>query len=264
LKESSGNNLSFEKLSDQHRGDIIETSLQTIVMYMASLTSVYTSIGLCKAGDASSASNTNDQLVNASHDWDEAVAYWSGSFENSSGSGTDRDNGFLLYALAYDLCDDFENCVDEEAKNNIELLALFMEGRQHILDGNCDELEKLGPKIEALLLIPLIQGTLYYASKKEGVFGFDDSGNFGKVGSELDTAAAFALAASILPYVDYVNYDAAKVIANIMMSPSCLKMIVIPMVPWCTNRIRIVSQCLIRLLGLHQRRTLSIVAWLVL
>mmetsp|Transcript_54383 Transcript_54383/g.63563 ORF Transcript_54383/g.63563 Transcript_54383/m.63563 type:complete len:183 (+) Transcript_54383:1083-1631(+) len=139
-----------------------------------------------------------------------------------------------------------------------------MEGRQHILDGNCDELEKLGPKIEALLLIPLIQGTLYYASKKEGVFGFDDSGNFGKVGSELDTAAAFALAASILPYVDYVDSDAAKVIANIMMSPSCLKMIVIPMVPWCTNRIRIVSQCLIRLLGLHQRWTLLIVHWLVL
>lgn len=32
LKESSGNNLSFEKLSDQHRGDIIETSLQTVVI----------------------------------------------------------------------------------------------------------------------------------------------------------------------------------------------------------------------------------------
>jgi len=122
--------------------------------------------------------------------------------EKPSSSGTDRDNGLSLYAIAYNLCNDFENCVDAEEKNNIVLLVLFIEGRQHILNGNCDELEKLGQKIEALLLIPLIQGTLYYASKKEGVFGFDDSGNFGKVGSELDTAAAFALAASILPYVD--------------------------------------------------------------
>jgi len=68
LKESSGNNLSFEKLSDQHWGDIIETRLQTVVMYMVSLTSVYTSIGLHKTVDASSISNTNNQLMNASHD----------------------------------------------------------------------------------------------------------------------------------------------------------------------------------------------------
>jgi len=146
----------------------------------------------------------NDDAV---HAWDEGVAFHTGSL------AIDADNGGkLLYELANKRCKNYKTCgaagneVSGNSMVNFELLKLFNEGRDILTKGDkCDDATKVLRKIEALLTVPFVQGTMRYAYK------------VGKLGSgEKESAEGAVFAAAVLPRVHHCDPAAAKIIADNM------------------------------------------------
>jgi len=143
----------------------------------------------------------------AVHAWDEGVAFHTGS------TATDADNGGkLLYALANKRCQNFKTCGaagNEFSGNsmvNVELLKLFNEGRDILTKGEkCDDAANIVRKIEDLLTVPFVQGTLRYAYKV-GVLG----------STEKESAEGAVFAAALLPGVHNCDPAAAKIVAENM------------------------------------------------
>jgi len=148
-----------------------------------------------------------DCNADAVHAWDEGVAFHTGSIPD----GVD-ESGKLLYGLANKRCKNFKTCGakgDSATGNsmvNMELLKLFNKGRDILGQGaKCDDAEVILRKIEALLTVPFVQGTLRYAHKM-GVGG----------GTEKESAEGAVFAAAVLPRVHACDADAAKIIATNM------------------------------------------------
>lgn len=103
----------------------------------------------------------NDDSV---HAWDEAVAFYSGSKETSSGGP-----GVMIQALADKRCENFKTCGEDSNQNsgvsnvNIEVFRHFKAGQNDLALGNCDAARKQKESIESFMIVPLIQGLLRYA-----------------------------------------------------------------------------------------------------
>lgn len=75
-------------------------------------------------------------------------------------------DGKLLHALADKRCVNFgtlRTCHDDvggKSKVNKEILALFKKGSGELLEKRCEDARKTKNKIDDLMYIPLIQGTL--------------------------------------------------------------------------------------------------------
>jgi hypothetical protein len=145
--------------------------------------------------------NCNEEPVLA---WDEAVAFYTGSLEGKDGSGS----GVLLYALADDTCADFATCGDLASETsgtshvNLEIFRQFQDGQRKLVRGECSAARANKERIEKLMAVPLIQGTLRYAyiTDKESVPG------------ERAEAEGAVFAASVLPIVYACDEDAAETI----------------------------------------------------
>lgn len=143
----------------------------------------------------------NDDTVRA---WDEAVAFYTGSLEGSDGNG----NGKLLYALADKRCKNFKTCGDlaksteGTAHVNQEIFRDFTLGSRMLAQGKCAEAKHYKEKIEKMMTVPLIQGTLRYAY----ITSTD------KNAGEKAEAEGATFAASILPIVHACDEDAADII----------------------------------------------------
>lgn len=69
-------------------------------------------------------------------------------------------------------CENFKTCSGDEDGNDLsgtaavnkEILELFREGVQYLLDGNCDDVTAIKDKIVDLMTIPLVQGLLRYVT----------------------------------------------------------------------------------------------------
>jgi hypothetical protein len=157
----------------------------------------------CKEG--CTIENCNDDPV---HAWDEAVAFYTGSLEGTDGSGS----GKLMYALADKRCANFNTCGDladsaeGTAHVNIDIFQQFEDGLRKILAGECSAARENKERIEQMMAVPLIQGTLRYAYFAE----------YDKDAGEKAESEGATFAASVLPLVHAWDEDAAATIYDIM------------------------------------------------
>lgn len=143
----------------------------------------------------------NDDPVRA---WDEAVAFYTGSLEGIDGMGS----GKLLYALADKRCANFRTCGDLAKSTegvshvNQEIIRFFTLGSRMLTQAKCTEAREYKNKIESMMTVPLIQGTLRYAY----ITSTD------MTAGEKAEAEGATFAAAILPIVHDCDEDAADVI----------------------------------------------------
>lgn len=141
-------------------------------------------------------------------DWDEAVAFYTGSLEGTDGSG----EGHLLHQLADDRCANFHTCganADKDsghAKVNHEIFQQFKLGQRNLQAGNCGEVQINKDLIEKRMIIPMIQGALRYAHIQSN----------GETATEKANAEGATFAAAVLPVVHSCNPKDAEIIYNNM------------------------------------------------
>jgi len=141
------------------------------------------------------------------YSWDVAVAYYTGTLEGDNGTGP----GKLAYALADQQCINFRTCGDNAdsisgfSKVNLDISKNWKTGQGKILKGECEAGRVDKDRIERLMYIPLIQGTLRFAWKTEN-----------EAYSETAEAEGAVFAMAILPVVHRCDPVAAATIASSM------------------------------------------------
>ena len=175
-------------------------SLNLFVMVMAGLQHFHGSYKDCLNG-------RQNNYVMGEALWDEGVAYFTGSREKSGDFLTDND-GVLLFSLAKEMCSKFGTCGEPDNSPIIkEFLRLFSQGKSEVLDSACDDLKETLDDIQALVLVPLIQGNIHYAIINEKL----------QSGSKDDTlAAGDAFSNAVLPLVDHHSTKDAQLLEQNM------------------------------------------------
>lgn len=193
-------NNDFGLYSTEGRGQIIKKCSAYMVVWMYAIREMEDALDDCQ--EACTIENCNDDPV---HAWDEAVAFYTGSLEGEDGSGA----GKLSYALADKRCSNFKTCGDladattGTANVNLQMFEQFSIGKSKISQGQCSSAREQKNKIETLMLIPLIQGSLRYAWK---------TGN--EAYSEKAEAEGVAFTLAVLPVVAACDKTAADTIAK--------------------------------------------------
>jgi len=147
------------------------------------------------------------KLIVAVHPWDEAVAYYTGSSEGDDGSGV----GHLLSAVADNNCKSFKTCGESgdmnqgQAKVNIDIFRAFKQGQSLLGEGKCSEARVVKERIEALMAVPMIQGTLRFAYYRGEIMH-----------STTVQAKGAAFAAAVLPLIYDCNPTKSETIYNAM------------------------------------------------
>ena len=101
--------------------------------------------------------------------WDEAVALYTGSLKGADGTG----QGVFLYDHADMTCASFRTCGPSHDLDsgrsavNLEVFDLFQSGQLDISNGQCDAARVKRERIIQLMTIPLIQGALLYARRRD-------------------------------------------------------------------------------------------------
>jgi hypothetical protein len=132
-------------------------------------------------------------LTNAIQSMEAAVAYYTGSLEGPTGSG----QGYLLYALADDMCKVFKTCGPNgdkssgSSKVNLEIFNVFRDMQANIRSHRCTPARINKERISILMSIPLVQATL-----QQAFIGDRQAG-----ASLVEEATGAALAASVVPMV---------------------------------------------------------------
>lgn len=167
---------------------MVGTSLY-IVSHMAILQYMYEAVQKCP----------RDATFAKIH-WDSAAALMIGSIKYVR----DSSNTVLtIYNFANKMCDYFNVCHDTNAKVNEEIKVLLFAGRSEIKVGKCDALEKTARSIEYKLIIPLIQGSLYYTIQNSNLDGTTSSESL---------SDAYIFSRAVLPYVNDVDVTKAEII----------------------------------------------------
>lgn len=176
--------------------------LQHVIVFMTSASSLQYAIEMCSV-DTSTALQY----------WDTGALLYVGSMEAPTNGGS-LFGGEFLYSDARELCSEFNTCVVEAdangglavaAANDVAVQA-FVQGVEMIEAGSCDSASGLLIlQLLASMAIPLIQGTIKYASYNAGLPA-------GTVDSSLAIGDTFARA--ILPLVEQVDRANANVIAR--------------------------------------------------
>jgi len=154
--------------------------------------------------DCQKGCQTTDCNDDAVHAWDEAVAFYVGSLEGNDGQGS----GKLLYALADKRCSNFKTCgelaqdTDGTAHVNTEVMREFNLGARKLARGQCAETKPHKERIERMMTVPLIQGTLRYAY----ITSTDP-----EAGEKAEAEGA-VFAAAVLPLVHACDEEAADTI----------------------------------------------------
>jgi hypothetical protein len=181
--------------SNEQKTALVINALQYEVLFMAALQKMYEAIEGCK-------SSNEIRLLSAKQQWDEAAAFLIGSMEGYQAEGS--HDGFLLHNLARKMCHHFNTCNEYgNAIVNEEIESLLYAGSFSLNSQSCDALKDFVSKIEAHLLVPLIQASLYASERN----------------SKLTTrttdpmlASGYIFSRSILPYIDDVDSTSAALI----------------------------------------------------
>lgn len=199
--EFNGKVADFSDYGIVGRKESIKKGTVFLSIYMYVIREFEDAIDDCKLNCA----KCNDDAV---HAWDEGVAFYSGSLEGLDGAGS----GKLLHQLADKRCVNYGTCgvTGDELSGmsmiNKELFKLFNQGKPMLLaGGQCDDVNEIVRKIEALMAVPLIQGALRYAYKVDKLNG-----------GEKENAEGAIFAAAVLPRVAACNPQDAMTIWNNM------------------------------------------------
>ena len=199
----SNGNADFSGYTEVGRAEAIKKGTAYMSVWMYVIREMEDALDDCKS--ECDIDTCNDDPV---HAWDEAVAFYTGSLEGTDGSGT----GVMLHQLADMRCSNFKTCGDlaNEASGtshvNLRILAQFIEGKRKLLAGKCDAVRANKERIEQLMAVPLVQGTLRYAYITD----------FEKDAGEKAEAEGAVFAASVLPLVSACDEEAADTIYQSM------------------------------------------------
>merc|ERR1711935_590435 len=153
-------NANFARYGFKGRAEAIKKATAYMSIWMYVIREMEEALDGCK--DNCKAAGCNDETVKA---WDEAVAFYTGSLEGPNGLGS----GKLLYGLADSRCINFKTCGDlaESTQGtshvNQEIFRDFTLGSRMLGQAKCQEARDYKEKIEMMMTVPLIQGTLRYA-----------------------------------------------------------------------------------------------------
>ena len=199
IERTLGTGTTWTGATAEQKTEIVVKTMQYMVVYMASLENMYEAIDDCESNDA-------QRNANSANLWDRAAALMIGSLEGTEGGGS--DHGLMMYSLANKRCEQFQRCEPStgKAELNTQLINLLYSGRGETMVNNCEALKKSTQEIEALLQVPLIQGTLRYALANEKRGANKSKG----------LAEGFVFSRSILPYVEEANGKAGRVIQTNM------------------------------------------------
>jgi hypothetical protein len=135
-------------------------------------------------------------------DWDDALAYYSGSREGADGSGS----GKFIYHLADKRAENYDTRFSNGTSNvNVEIIQQFRNGKDSLASGDCAGATAAKSRIVTLMSIPLVQGSLRYAYKV-GVLA----------GGSKERAEGDVFSAAILPRIHNCNANAAAQIVTNM------------------------------------------------
>eukprot|EP00569_Conticribra_weissflogii_P014869 CAMPEP_0171409026 /NCGR_PEP_ID=MMETSP0880-20121228/23308_1 /TAXON_ID=67004 /ORGANISM="Thalassiosira weissflogii, Strain CCMP1336" /LENGTH=734 /DNA_ID=CAMNT_0011925395 /DNA_START=247 /DNA_END=2448 /DNA_ORIENTATION=- len=145
--------------------------------------------------------------------WDSFAAAYIGSLEGTDLGGSDETiDGFLIWNTANRRSVQFDTQTEEHfAIINDEMLDLLYAGQTQIERPDCVNFEKTASRALHLMLLPLIQSTIWYAMQNEKLeFNSNDKG----------LVIAEILALSVLPIVKLYDETAADVIERNMLQQS--------------------------------------------
>jgi len=184
-------------ISLETRTTLIVSTLQSQVMYMASLQKFYESVEKCN-------SRNEGQYLQARSDWDTGAAYLFGSMQKKSA----ENNGYLLYAQSRKVCKLFNTCdsVSGEALNNVNILLALFAGAFLIDVKSCEALASNVIRIEKELQVPLIQETISAAFSKRSALTLLDT----------TPAKGYVYSRAILPYIHHIDTESADTIGRKM------------------------------------------------
>jgi len=181
-----------DKASDDQKTQAAMSVLRSVVMYVAAISEFESAVAECESASS-----------NAMQFWDGGAAYFIGSVEGTSAGGVKKE-GQLLYGAAKQLCDPFGTCEPDDAAINKVILQGLNFGKTSLQNGNCAAAKQiLHDTIEPSMLIPLVQGTLFYADKAKTLLTGIDSGDF---------ASMFGYSRGVLPFVQQTMPASASVV----------------------------------------------------
>lgn len=194
---------SFLGSPEQYRAIIVKT-LQYQVTFMAALQRIYQAIEYCK-------SSTQAQSLQALATWDVAAALLIGSMKKTKEFlETSQNDGYMLFGLGEDLCDEFNTCYQGSAaaKSNLKILDSLYSGSFELEQRSCHSVSTVAHRIESQLLVSLIQGTLHCAyMNKQPDFDRERDESF---------AAGYIYSRSILPYIQQKDPKSGEIISKNM------------------------------------------------
>ena len=231
-------NTDFSLLSQTGRAYAIQTATVTMNVFLKVMRLMNEATRPVKHGKKSKKDDGNiDYLyhpMNAAEIWDTAVATYTGSLEGPHGTGV----GYLLYGLADQLCIDFATCklnhnddsgspisdfsatAATTAKVNLDLIRLFQDGHQHLVE-NCHDTHhskcihharQTKLHIEQMMLVPLIQGTLRSAHRLYQHHNIKPESLKDKQVEEIEIGKGIAFLSSILPDIHDCSHEDAKIL----------------------------------------------------
>jgi hypothetical protein len=129
--------------------------------------------------------------------WDEAVAFYSGSF-----TLLPPEIGVFQYGLAEKRCADFNTCGEDSSAVNEKVLLLFALGRDLVPAFQCTGLETVKESLVKQFTIPLVQGVIkyLYLAKTQG--------------TEKDRAELWSFSAALLPFVNHYSTSTAATLRS--------------------------------------------------
>jgi hypothetical protein len=165
-------------LDDAARQQFIKKGTSYMNAWMYVIREFEDAIDDCTSGDLTSNAMSSGPV----HAWDEGVGFYTGSllvYEDllAGNLPTLDKKGKMPYTLANKRCKNFVTCGPDgdaligEAKANLDLNQLFLNGQHELLVGNCAKVVPIKDDIVKKMTVPLVQGTLRYAYKMAHLSG---------------------------------------------------------------------------------------------
>lgn len=185
----SGTGAASTGLDDAARDQYVVKTIQYQNVWMYVLYEMAAAISKCEDG------------ADGSKNWDEAVAFYTGS---ESGPSNGYTSGNLLWTFANKRCGNVGACdADGLADTNENAFKAFTAGLSAIQDGNCALARVQYAEVRKQMQIAMLRGVIQYSFQKSAP-GTGNSKNF---------AEAWAFSRAILPYLD--KADSSKTTALI-------------------------------------------------
>lgn len=206
-----------KEMSMEHRSATILSWIQygVIAEYMLAVLEIsHTECG--NVGIDIDARALQKTIKSPSFFWDAFAAFYIGSVEGTNIGGSDETiDGVMLWNLANKRAVTFNTLNDEfYAEINDEMINILYAGQSELSQGNCFNIEKSANEAMHLMMLPIVQNTIWYAIQNEGLKANSTSS---------DLVVGKVLASSLLPIVKKYDTDSAMVIKRNMVDIEYMK-----------------------------------------